>query len=156
MRNVGPDIQYPAYSVKGHRGCTVVRQRVGSSERCTCQVLDQRRSTQRYASRQEVEDEDALRLAIMRLAKQYGRYGYRKIAPHSCGSKAGTSISRKSSACGAKKACRSPDATKHANDYMTTNTPSSGCVPCIRTLSGVWTLFRTGCFGASIQDAHCH
>ena len=56
-----------------------MRQRLGSSERRTCQVLDQPRSTQRYGSRRKAEDEEALRLALIRLAKQYGRYGYRKI-----------------------------------------------------------------------------
>jgi len=52
---------------------------LGSCERRTCQVLGQARSTQRYLSRKKVKYEDALRLAIIRLAKQYGRYGYRKI-----------------------------------------------------------------------------
>jgi len=36
------------------------------------------RSTQRYEA--SPEDDDSLRLALVRLAKQYGRYGYRKIA----------------------------------------------------------------------------
>jgi transposase InsO family protein len=42
------------------------------------------RSTQRYEASPEdessPEDDDSLRLALVRLAKQYGRYGYRKIA----------------------------------------------------------------------------
>lgn len=37
------------------------------------------RSTQRFNAVQK-EDDDKLRLALIRLAKQYGRYGYRKIA----------------------------------------------------------------------------
>ena len=37
------------------------------------------RSTQQYKAR-KAEDDEALRLALLRLAKQYGRYGYRKIA----------------------------------------------------------------------------
>lgn len=37
------------------------------------------RSTQRYQAATP-ENEDGLRLALIRLAKQYGRYGYRKIA----------------------------------------------------------------------------
>ena len=37
------------------------------------------RSTQQYKAR-KAEDDEALRLALIRLAKQYGRYGYRKIA----------------------------------------------------------------------------
>jgi len=36
------------------------------------------RSTQRYKA--SPEDDESLRLALVRLAKQYGRYGYRKIA----------------------------------------------------------------------------
>jgi putative transposase len=43
-----------------------------------CRVLDQSRSTQRYARRVR-QDEDALRGAIISLASQYGRYGYRRI-----------------------------------------------------------------------------
>ena len=38
------------------------------------------RSTQTYKSRKSVDDDEALRLALIRLAKQYGYYGYRKIA----------------------------------------------------------------------------
>jgi len=37
------------------------------------------RSTQRFNAVQK-EDDDKLRLALIRLSKQYGRYGYRKIA----------------------------------------------------------------------------
>ena len=37
------------------------------------------RSTWQYKAR-KADDDDALRLALIRLAKQYGRYGYRKIA----------------------------------------------------------------------------
>jgi len=36
------------------------------------------RSSQQYKSRPR-QDDDGLRLALIRLAKQYGRYGYRKI-----------------------------------------------------------------------------
>jgi len=41
-------------------------------------VLGVARSSLRYQPR--AQDDEALRLAIIRLAKQYGRYGYRKIA----------------------------------------------------------------------------
>jgi len=37
------------------------------------------RSTQRYKAVQPKENDESLRLALIRLAKQYGRYGYRKI-----------------------------------------------------------------------------
>ena len=53
------------------------RQRLGTAERRTCKVLGIARSTQRYRSKQHNDDE--LRLALVRLAKQYGRYGYGKI-----------------------------------------------------------------------------
>ncbi len=53
------------------------RQKLGTSERRTCQVVGLARSTLRYRARSE--DEDELRLALIRLSKQYGRYGYRKI-----------------------------------------------------------------------------
>ena len=39
------------------------------------------------------------------------------------------SITRKSSACGAKRGCRCQDVTKHASAYMITSIPSSECVP---------------------------
>ncbi len=55
-----------------------VRQRLDTSERRTCKTIGLARSTLRYQSRPK--DDDALRLALIRLAKQYGRYGYRKIA----------------------------------------------------------------------------
>lgn len=58
------------------------RQKLRTSERCTCAVLGVARSSLRYQPR--VQDDEALRLAIIRLAKQYGRYGYRKIAELLC------------------------------------------------------------------------
>ena len=47
-------------------------------ERLACRVLGQNRSTQRKR-RRTADDEAALTQAIVRLAKQYGRYGYRRI-----------------------------------------------------------------------------
>jgi len=55
-----------------------VRQKLGSSERRACRTIGVARSTQRYEA--SPEDDDSLRPALVRLAKQYGRYGYRKIA----------------------------------------------------------------------------
>ena len=48
------------------------------SERQACRVLGQPRTTQRY---QPIiaDDEDPLTAAIVRLAGQYGRYGYRRV-----------------------------------------------------------------------------
>jgi len=55
-----------------------VRAKVDVSERRVCRVLDQPRSTNRYAARR-AGDEDRLRKDITELASQYGRYGYRRI-----------------------------------------------------------------------------
>jgi len=56
-----------------------VRQKLDTSERRTCKTIGIGRSTQRYRPAVKSGDEE-LRLAMIRLAKQYGRYGYRKIA----------------------------------------------------------------------------
>ncbi len=48
------------------------------SERHACRLLGQWRGTQRYITTQG-NDEDALTRAIVQLASQYGRYGYRRI-----------------------------------------------------------------------------
>ena len=48
------------------------------SERRACRLVDQPRGTQRYQPTQR-EDEDVLTQAIVALASQYGRYGYRRI-----------------------------------------------------------------------------
>jgi putative transposase len=48
------------------------------SERHACRLLGQARRTQRYAPILR-SDEDALTRAIITLASQYGRYGYRRI-----------------------------------------------------------------------------
>jgi transposase InsO family protein len=50
----------------------------GASERHACQLVHQPRGTQRYQPTQR-NDEDALTRAIITLASQYGRYGYRRI-----------------------------------------------------------------------------
>ena len=51
---------------------------LGVSERRACRALSQHRSTQRKIPRGR-PDEDALTRAIIDLAGQYGRYGYRRI-----------------------------------------------------------------------------
>ncbi len=51
----------------------------GASERHACQLVHQLRGTQRYQPTLR-NDEDALTRAIIALATQYGRYGYRRIA----------------------------------------------------------------------------
>lgn len=52
--------------------------KLGVSERRACKLLGQHRSTQRKTHIKRA-DEDALTAAIIRLASQYGRYGYRRI-----------------------------------------------------------------------------
>lgn len=51
---------------------------LGVSERFACRVLGQPRTTQRRVSR-TADDDVALTQDIISLAKQYGRYGYRRI-----------------------------------------------------------------------------
>jgi putative transposase len=51
---------------------------LGVSERRACRVLGQYRSTQRKAP-QRPDDEAALTADMIELARQYGRYGYRRI-----------------------------------------------------------------------------
>jgi hypothetical protein len=47
-------------------------------ERRVCRALGQSRSTQRYSLRL-ADDEPRLVQDIVRLARQYGRYGYRRV-----------------------------------------------------------------------------
>ena len=68
------------------------------SERRACAALGQHRSTQRKVPRGP-EDEERLTADMIVLARQYGRYGYRKIA-ESCVERGGRSTTNASSACG--------------------------------------------------------
>ena len=52
--------------------------KVGVSERRACKVLTQARATQRYRIKPP-DDEGKLTEAIINLASQYGRYGYRRV-----------------------------------------------------------------------------
>ena len=54
-----------------------MRQKLDISERRACAVLDVARSSLRYQAK--AVDDSELRLAMIRLAKQYGWYGYRKV-----------------------------------------------------------------------------
>jgi len=55
-----------------------VRQKLAVSERRVCRVLGQPRSTQRRSLVMR-DGEDALTRSIVKLASEYGRYGYRRI-----------------------------------------------------------------------------
>ena len=52
---------------------------MNTSERRTCSVIGITRSSFRYQLAPK-DNEEELRLAMIKLAKRYGRYGYRKIA----------------------------------------------------------------------------
>ena len=56
-----------------------MRDTLGVSERRACRLLGQHRSTQRHVPRGR-SDEDRLVEDMIELARQYGRYGYRRIA----------------------------------------------------------------------------
>ena len=56
-----------------------MRDKFGVSERRACRVLGQYRSTQRHLPKGK-EDEECLVEDMIELARQYGRYGYRRIA----------------------------------------------------------------------------
>jgi putative transposase len=56
-----------------------VRDHLHVSERRACAALGQHRSTQRKVPRGR-EDAERLTADVVELARQYGRYGYRKIA----------------------------------------------------------------------------
>ena len=56
-----------------------VRRELHVSERRACAALGQHRSTQRKTP-QGRDDKERLTADIVELARQYGRYGYRKIA----------------------------------------------------------------------------
>ena len=55
------------------------RESLGVSERRSCRVIGQHRSTQRKWPQEKV-DEELLTRDIIKLAREYGRYGYRRIA----------------------------------------------------------------------------
>ena len=57
----------------------MVCEQLGVSERRACRVLGQHRSTQRKTP-QVCSDEERLVADMIELARQYGRYGYRRIA----------------------------------------------------------------------------
>jgi len=55
-----------------------VRRELGVSERRACRVVKQSRTTQRYVPN-PAADEQALTGRIIELAREYGRYGYRRV-----------------------------------------------------------------------------
>ncbi len=55
-----------------------IREKYGLSERHACRIVGQHRGTQRSVPTL-LADEDALTRAIIALASEYGRYGYRRV-----------------------------------------------------------------------------
>ena len=55
-----------------------IRQKYRLSERRACRIVSQPRGTQRYVPTARA-DEDVLTEAVVTLASQYGRYGYRRV-----------------------------------------------------------------------------
>lgn len=55
-----------------------VMNKLSISQRRACKVLEQSRTTQRR-DKKETEEQQMVREKIIELAKQYGRYGYRRI-----------------------------------------------------------------------------
>jgi len=72
------------------------------SERRVCRLLGQPRSTQRR-NKKTRDDEDELREEIVRLACQYGRYGYRIITTLLRENRDGRSITNGLRGYGSKK-----------------------------------------------------
>lgn len=85
MTETGPPGEFGLFKSQGlpasdlRQAVVHVRQRLDTSERRTCKVVSLARSSCQYKAALKPNDE-YLRLALIRLAKQYGRYGYRKIA----------------------------------------------------------------------------
>src|SRR5271170_387793 len=78
--SLGSERTIPLLLSLERRRCAVIhasRER-GMSERRACQLVNHPRGTQRYQPTQRA-NEDALTRAIIELASQYGRYGYRRI-----------------------------------------------------------------------------
>jgi putative transposase len=109
------------------------------SERFACQVLGQHRSVQRRAP-SRADDEAALTESIVRLARQYGRYGYRRVTAllraegWSCNHKRVERIWR---AEGLKVPARQP---KRGRLWLN----DGSCARSGRTMSGLTTSSRTG------------
>ncbi|MCP1545814.1 transposase InsO family protein [Methylorubrum extorquens] len=55
-----------------------IREKYGLSERHACRIVGQHRGTQRYVPTVPA-DEDDLTRAVIALASEYGRYGYRRV-----------------------------------------------------------------------------
>ena len=77
-RQAGRTIPLLVSPERRRQAVTGAREKYRLSERQACRIVGQPRGTQRYTVIARA-DEDALTKAVIALAAQYGRYGYRRI-----------------------------------------------------------------------------
>jgi len=111
----------------------LVRQKLDTSERRTCKTVGMTRSTQRYVDRPK--DDDKLRLALIRLAKQYGRTDTAK-SRSCCRQRDGILTTRKLKGFGVRKACNNQSGIKRRNAYIIKTVLSSAFALSIKNMFG--------------------
>jgi len=121
-----------------------VRAQLHVSERRACAALGQHRSTQRKVPRGR-DDEQRLIADIIELARQYGRYGYRKIAALLRPAGAGQSTTSGSSVSGNVRGCRFPISNPSAAGSGWLTDLAFGCgrssaIFCLKIGSGAYPL----------------
>ena len=113
------------------------REAHGLSERRACWVVKQPRGTQRYRPTQR-EDEDELTRAIVTLASQYGRYGYRRIT--ALLRRTGWNVGKdRVERIWRREGLKVPKSRSREAGYGSTTGRAYGCAPSTRTMSGATT-----------------
>ena len=111
-----------------------------TSERRICRVLGQHRSTQRKVPR-GADDEQALTEDIIALAKQYGRYGYRRVT--ALLRSAGWSVNRKRvERIWRREGLKVPQKQPKRGRLWLNDGRVSACARSIRAMSGPTTLWK--------------
>ena len=104
------------------------------SERRACRLVGQPRGTQRYLPTQAA-DEDALTQAIIALAAEYGRYGYRRIT--ALLNEAGWSVGKdRVQRIWRREGLKVPGKQKPGGGCGSATTPAYGCAPAMHSMSG--------------------
>ncbi len=117
-----------------------IREKYSLSERHACRIVGQHRGTQRYTTIVRA-DEDALTGAIISLASQYGRYGYRRIT--SLLADAGWQVGcDRVQRIWRLKGLKYPGNKSRGGGCGSTTGPASGCDHSIATMSGAMTSLR--------------
>jgi len=108
------------------------------TERRACRPANQPRGTQRYRAIRR-EDEDALTLAIIQFASQYGRHGYRRIT--ALLKRAGWRVGKdRVERIWRREGLKVPQKQKsHVDDCGSTTARVYGCVRPIETMCGATT-----------------